>query len=71
MKDMVLYPPMSDRICPITGADKEMRTKEVDDERGNIGHNQYVFLAMPPRELMLHVEQRLVRSADDPIAREL
>lgn len=63
---------MSDRICPITGTDKEMRTKEgVDDERGSIGHNQYVFLAMPPRELMLHVEQRLVRSGDDPIAREL
>ena len=26
---------------------------------------------MPPRELALHIEQRLVRRRDDPIAREL
>lgn len=43
MKDMALYPPMSDRICRSTRTDKEMRIKEgVDDERGRVGHNQYV-----------------------------
>lgn len=30
-----------------------------------------MFLTMPPRELVLHAEQRSVRSGDDPIAREL
>lgn len=30
-----------------------------------------MFLAMLPRELVLHIEQRLVRSGNDPIAREL
>ena len=43
MKDMALYPPMSDRICRSTGAGKEMRTKEgMNYERASVGHNKYV-----------------------------
>ena len=43
LKDVALYPPISDRICRSTGTDKKMRTKEeVDDDRRTVGHNQYV-----------------------------